>query len=75
MANIYKFTRKSFIQSEVQYSQPMSTEIQAMFLELKRAFKDTHFKSDNEVKTAITSFIKSRQPKFSADEMEKLVTH
>jgi hypothetical protein len=43
------------------------------FPRLKRALKGTHFTSDDEVKQAVTSWIKQRTPEFFIDGMSKLV--
>jgi hypothetical protein len=43
------------------------------FPHLKRDFKGTHFTSDDEVKQAVTSWIKQRTPEFFIDGMRKLV--
>jgi len=43
------------------------------FPHLKRDLKGTHFTSDDEVKQALTSWIKQRTPKFFIDGMHKLV--
>ena len=40
---------------------------------LKRDLKGTHFTSDDEVKQAVTSWIKQRTPEFFIDGMRKLV--
>jgi len=40
---------------------------------LKRDLKGTHFTSDDEVKQAVTSWIKQRTPEFFIDGMSKLV--
>jgi transposase len=40
---------------------------------LKRDLKGTHFTSDDEVKQAVTSWIKQRTPQFFTDGMRKLV--
>jgi hypothetical protein len=39
----------------------------------KRDLKGIHFTSDNEVKQAVTSWIKERTPEFFIDGMHKLV--
>jgi len=47
---------------------------QAIFISfLKRDLKGTHFTSDDEVKEAVTSWIKQRTPEFFIDGMRKLV--
>jgi histone-lysine N-methyltransferase SETMAR len=43
------------------------------FRHLKRDLKGTHFTSDDEVKQAVTSWIKQRTPEFFIDDMCKLV--
>jgi hypothetical protein len=43
------------------------------FPHLKRNLKGTHFTSDDEVKQAVTSWIKQRAPEFFTDGMRKLV--
>jgi histone-lysine N-methyltransferase SETMAR len=43
------------------------------FPHLKRDLKGTHFTSDDEVKQAVTSWIKQRTPEFFIDGMRKLV--
>jgi transposase len=40
---------------------------------LKRDLKGTHFTSDDEVKQAVTSWIKQRTPEFFIDNIHKLV--
>jgi hypothetical protein len=40
---------------------------------LKRDLKGTHFTSDDEVKQAVTSWIKQRTPEFFNDGIRKLV--
>jgi transposase len=42
------------------------------FPHLKRDLKGTHFTSDDEVKQAVTSWIKQRTPEFFIDGMRKL---
>jgi len=42
---------------------------------LKRDLKGTHFTSDDEVKQAVTSWIKQRAPEFFIDSIRKLVLH
>jgi len=44
-----------------------------LFPHLKRDLKGTHFTSDDEVKQAVTSWIKQRTPEFFIDGMHKLV--
>jgi hypothetical protein len=43
------------------------------FPHLKRDLKGTLFSSDDEVKQAVTSWIKERNPEFFIDDMHKLV--
>ena len=43
------------------------------FPHLKRDLKGTHFTSNDEVKQAVTSWIKQRTPEFFIDGMRKLV--
>jgi len=43
------------------------------FPHLKRDLKGAHFTSDDEVKQAVTSWIKQRTPEFSIDGIRKLV--
>jgi hypothetical protein len=43
------------------------------FPHFKRDFKGTHFTSDDEVKQAVTLWIKQRTPEFFIDGMRKLV--
>jgi len=45
------------------------------FPRLKRDLKGTHFTSDDEVKQAVTSWIKQRTPEFFIDGMRKFVLH
>lgn len=45
------------------------------FPELRRTLKGIHFKLDNEIKTPVKSFIKSKLAKFFIVEMKKLVTN
>ena len=55
------------------YSPDLAPSDFHFFPHLKRDLKGTHFTSDNEVKQAVTSWIKQRTPEFFIDGMRKLV--
>jgi len=62
---------------EVLCHQPYSPDLVPsdfhFFPHIKRDLKGTHFTSDDEVKHAVTSWIKQRTPEFFIDSMRKLV--
>jgi len=55
------------------YSTDLAPSDSHFFPHLKRDLKGTHFNSDDEVKQAVTSWIKQRTPEFFIDGMRKLV--
>ena len=55
------------------YSPDLAPKDFHFFPPLKRDLKGTHFTSDDEVKQALTSWIKQRTPEFFIDGMRKLV--
>jgi len=55
------------------YSPDLAPSVFHFFPHLKRDLKGTHFTSDDEVKQAVTSWIKQRTPEFFIDGMRKLV--
>jgi transposase len=57
------------------YSPDLAPSDFHFFPHLKRDLKGTHFTSDDEVKHAVTSWIKQRTPEFFIDDMRKLVLH
>ena len=69
--------RKLTLKFEVLSHPPCSPDLAPsdfhFFPHLKRDLKGTHFTSDDEVKQAVTSWIKQRTPEFFTDGMRKLV--
>ena len=63
------------LKSEVLSHPPYSPDLAPsdFFPHLKRDLKGTHFTSDDEVKQAVTSWIKQRTPEFFIDGMRRLV--
>ena len=55
------------------YSPDLAPSVLHFFSHLKRDLKGTHFTSDDEVKQAVTSWIKQRTHEFFIDGMRKLV--
>jgi histone-lysine N-methyltransferase SETMAR len=55
------------------YSPDLAPSDFHFFPHLKRDLKGTNFTSDDEVKQAVTSWIKERTPEFFIDGMRKLV--
>ena len=55
------------------YSPDLAPSHFHFFPHLKRDLKGTHFISDDEVKQAVTSWIKQRTPEFFIDGMRELV--
>jgi len=55
------------------YSPDLASSNFHFFPHLKRDLKGTHYTSDDEVKQAVTSWIKQRTPEFFIDGMRKLV--
>jgi len=55
------------------YSPDLAPSDLHFFPQLKRDLKETHFTSDDEVKQAVTSWIKQRTPEFFIYGMRKLV--
>jgi len=55
------------------YSPDLAPSDFQSFPHLKRDLKGTHFTSDDEVKQAVTSWIKLRTPEFFIDGMRKLI--
>ena len=66
-------TLKFEVLSHTPYSPDLAPSDFHLFPHLKRDFKWTHFTSDDEVKQAVTSWIKQRTPEFFIDDMRKLV--
>ena len=66
-------TLKSEVPSHPPYSPDLAPSDFSFFPHLKRDLKGTHFISDDEVKQAVTSWIKQRTPEFFIDGMRKLV--
>jgi len=66
-------TLKFEVLSHPPYSPHLEPSDFHFFAHLKRDFKGTHFTSDDEVKQAVTSWIKQRTPEFFIDGMSKLV--
>jgi transposase len=66
-------TLKFEILSPPPYSLDLATSDFHFFPHLKRDLKRTHFTSDDEVKQAVTTWIKQRTPEFFTDSMRKLV--
>ena len=66
-------TLKYEVLSHPPYSPDLAPSNFRFFPHLKRHFKGTHFTSDDEVKQAVTSWIKQRTPEFFIDGMRKLV--
>jgi len=64
---------KSEVLSHPPYSPDLAPSNFHFFPHLKRDLKGTHFTSDDEVKQAVTSWIKQRTPEFLIDSMRKLV--
>jgi len=64
---------KSEVLSHLPYSPDLAPSDFHFFRHLKRDLKGTHFTSDDEVKQAVTSWIKQRTPEFFIDGMCKLV--
>ena len=68
-----KLTLKFEVLSHPPYSPDLVPSDFHFFPHLKRDLKGTHFTSDDEVKQAVTSWIKQRIPEFFIDGMRKLV--
>jgi histone-lysine N-methyltransferase SETMAR len=68
-------TLKSEVPSHLPYSPDLAPSDFQFFPHLKRNLKGTHFTSDDEVKQAVTLWIKQRTPDFFIDSMRKLVLH
>ena len=66
-------TLKSEVLSHPPYSPDLGPSDFHFFPHLKRNLKGTHFTWDDEVKQAVTSWIKQRTPEFVIDGMRKLV--
>jgi transposase len=66
-------TLKFEVLSHLPYSPDLVPSDFHFFPHLKRDLKGTHFTSDDEVKQAVTSWIKQRTPEFLIDGMHKLV--
>jgi transposase len=66
-------TLKFEVLSHPPYSTDLAPNDFHFFPHLKRDLKGTHFTSDDEVKQAVTSWIKQRTPEFFIDGMPKLV--
>ena len=66
-------TQKFEVLSHPPYSPDLVPSYFHFFPHLKRDLKGTHFNSDDEVKQAVTSWIKQRTPEFFIDGMCKLV--
>jgi len=66
-------TLKFEVFSHLPYSPDLVPSDFDFFPHLKRDLKGTHFTSDDEVKQAMTSWIKQRTPEFFIDGMRKLV--
>ena len=66
-------TLKFEVLSHSPYSPDFAPSDFHFFPRLKRDHKGTHFTSDDEVKQAVTSWIKQRTPEFFIDGMRKLV--
>ena len=66
-------TLKFEVLSHPPYSPDLAPSDFHFFPHLKRDLKGTHFTSDDEVKQAVTSWIKQRTPEFFIDGMRKLV--
>jgi transposase len=67
-------TLKFEVLSHPPYSPDLVPSDSHFFPHLKRDFKGTHFTSDDEVKQAVTSWIKQRTNEFFIDDMRKLVS-
>jgi transposase len=68
-------TLKSEVLSHPPYSPDIVPSDFHFFPHLKRDDKETHFTSDDEVKQAVTSWIRQRTPEFFIDGMRKLFLH
>jgi len=66
-------TLKFEVLSHPPYSPDLAPSNFHFFPHLKRDLKGTHCTSDDEVKRAVTSWIKQRTPEFFIDGMRKLV--
>ena len=66
-------TLKFEVLSHPPYSHDLAPSDFHFFPHLKRDLKGTHFTSDDEVKQAVTLWIKQRTPEFFIDGMRKLV--
>ena len=66
-------TLKFEVLSHTPYSPDLAPSDFHFFPHLKRDLKGTHFTSDDEVKQAVTSWIKQRTREFFIDGMHKLV--
>ena len=66
-------TLKFEVLSHPPYSPDLAPSDFHFFPHLERDLKGTHFTSDDEVKQAVTSWIKQRTPEFFIDGMRKLV--
>jgi transposase len=66
-------TLKFEVLSDPPYSPDLAPSDFHFFPHLKKDLKGTHFTSDDEVKQAVTSWIKQRTPEFFADGVRKLV--
>jgi len=66
-------TLKFEVLSHPPYSSDLAPSDFHFFPHLKRDLKGTHFTSDDEVKQAVTSWIKQRTSEFFIDGMPKLI--
>jgi len=66
-------TLKFEVLSHPPYSPDLAPRDFHFFPHLKRVLKGSHFTSDDEVKQAVTSWIKQRTPEFFIDGTRKLV--
>jgi len=66
-------TLKFEVLSHLPYSPDLVSSVFHFFPHLKRDLKGTHFTSDDEVKQAVTSWIKQITPEFFIDGMRNLV--
>ena len=66
-------TLKFEVLSQPLYSPDLAPNDIHFLPHLKRDLKGSHFTSDDEVKQAVTSWVKQRTPEFFIDGMRKLV--
>jgi transposase len=66
-------TLKFEVLSHLPYSPDLAPSDFHFFPHLKRDLKETHFTSDDEVKQAVTLWIKQKTPEFFTDGKRKLV--